>query len=510
MNKPPAVMQKPWHVALAPVVPALALLTNNLSSTPPRAAFIPILLGLLVTLAAWLVLGAITRNARASGLAATVAVVAVFSRTTIGNLASLMHLPALVPVVYLGVLVYCLKVLWRGGRVPEATTFANLLLFMLTAWLSGTVAWSEWTRPRVHAAATPAVDPAGAARPDVYVFVLDGYGRADVLEERYGFDNALVPQLESRGFSVPAGARSNYIQTALSISSSLNAEYLQHLLPVADEAGLSRRMLGDLIADSLLFRSLQQAGYRIRSYASEYPLIGAHHADQRPSPWLPVTEFAFSFYQGSGFAVAPRWLGGGGALPQYMHRRQLLWTLDRLAAEPQSDQAAPTLVFAHLLMPHPPFVFNADGSSRATAVPVTLADGPDWRRNAYGLNERYEAGYADSVRFLNSRLIGIVDGILQRSRRPALIYIQGDHGPGSHLHWESAAKSDVRERFGILMAMRLPDGSAADLPEHVTPVNAIRLLLNHALGTHLPLDSDRSYFSGWLHPSQFEDVTNRL
>jgi hypothetical protein len=511
MTAPAGRMQQPWHVALAPIVPVLALLANNLSSTPPRVIVLPVVFGFAVTLTTWLILAVLSRNARTSALVATIVIVSLFSRTTIVNLASVVHVPALAPLVYTAVLGYCVRLMWRGGRVPEATTFANLLLAMLTAWLSGSVVWAETTRHAAHAPESPPIVARGAVeRPDVYVLIVDGYGRADVLKDEYSLDNPLVPELERRGFTVAGTARSNYIQTALSISSLLNADYLQTILPPGNARSRSRRVLGDLIADNLLFRSLAQAGYRIRSYASEYPLISARRADERPGPWLPITEFGFSFYEGSGLAVMPRWLGGDGVLPEYLHRHQVMWTLDQLATEPHGDTATPTLVFAHLLMPHPPFVFNADGSVRTTSVPITLADGPDWRRNAAGTDERYHDGYADAVRFLNGQLTRIVDGILRRSQRPAIIYIQGDHGPGSHLHWESAAKSDLRERFGILMAMRLPDGKPASLPSHVTPVNAVRILLNEALGTQLPPLPDRSYFSGWALPFRFDEVTDRV
>ena len=68
--------------------------------------------------------------------------------------------------------------------------------------------------------------------PDIYYIVLDGYGREDILDEYYKFDNSeVVDYLVSRSFIVPANAHSNYHRTVLSISSTLNMNYISELVP---------------------------------------------------------------------------------------------------------------------------------------------------------------------------------------------------------------------------------------------------------------------------------------
>jgi hypothetical protein len=223
-----------------------------------------------------------------------------------------------------------------------------------------------------------------------------------------------------------------------------------------------------------------------------------------------VTEFDFALYQESAWPAGSRWFGGGDWLPLQLHRRHLLWTLDHLAQEPLESQEGPRLVFAHLLMPHPPFVFNADGSVRSTQLPIALYDGPEWRAAAHGSPEAYERGYADAVHVLNARLITIVEGILRRSKRPPIIYIQGDHGPGARLTDEYSADTDIHERFGILLAVHLPAPTAADLRPDLQPINGFRLLLNHAIDARLPVLPGHSYFSNWQHPFDFVEVTDRL
>ena len=64
-------------------------------------------------------------------------------------------------------------------------------------------------------------------RPNIYYIVLDGYVRNDLLKEYYKYDNSpFTGELEKYGFRVASQAMANYPLTYLSISSSLQLEYL--------------------------------------------------------------------------------------------------------------------------------------------------------------------------------------------------------------------------------------------------------------------------------------------
>jgi hypothetical protein len=56
--------------------------------------------------------------------------------------------------------------------------------------------------------------------PDIYHFILDAFGHSDTLKVIYNFDNsAFIDGPKKRGFIVPAGSRSNYQMTCLSLPS---------------------------------------------------------------------------------------------------------------------------------------------------------------------------------------------------------------------------------------------------------------------------------------------------
>jgi len=107
--------------------------------------------------------------------------------------------------------------------------------------------------------------------PDIYYIILDGYGRSDVLKELYGFDNAeFLAHLVDQGFVVPAESHSNYVQTYLSLASSLNLTYLDKLQKAMDDKATDRRPLRYLIENNSVARLLRQAGYQFVFMPSSY------------------------------------------------------------------------------------------------------------------------------------------------------------------------------------------------------------------------------------------------
>jgi hypothetical protein len=511
--KPP----RPWHLLLSPALPVLALLAGGLSLVGPRAAIWSIGVTVSAAVLSWVVLSRLVGNALTSALVVSVLSLTVLSQSTIARLTASLAIPNLLPLVSVWAILLCAFILRFAGEAKAATTFANALMVSATLLVSLPIIRTQVQTWRTLTLDRSPVDvphtPPARARPDVYVLILDGYARADVLREYYGFENGLIGHLRSAGFFIAERASSNYGQTAQSLASSLNLEYLPALIASTTSAVRARRGFGELIAKNRTFEAFAAAGYRIRAYASEYGMIRPEPADERPHPFVYLTDFEYSMYEASILPQLSVALGyPPGWTPMALHRRQVTWTLDHLERELPATDDAPTLVFAHLLIPHPPFAFDADGAARASRLPANLTDGDHWRINARSTGERYETGYVDAIKFLNSRLVRIVERVRNRlDGRRTIVYLQADHGPGSRLTWEDPDSTDFRERLGIMLAIRFPDGDpgAVAYPS-LTPINGFRILLNSALSTRLPLLEDRSYFSRWRQPFEFIDVTDRV
>ena len=66
--------------------------------------------------------------------------------------------------------------------------------------------------------------------PNVYYIILDRYASSKVLKDVFDFDNQdFISQLSARGFHVTENSHSNYANTVLSLTSSLNMEYVNYL-----------------------------------------------------------------------------------------------------------------------------------------------------------------------------------------------------------------------------------------------------------------------------------------
>ena len=118
------------------------------------------------------------------------------------------------------------------------------------------------------------------------------------------------------------------------------------------------------------------------------------------------------------------------------------------------------------------------------------------------------------IRFINRRILQVVDGILARPGRESVIVLAADHGPGSEFVWDGGASRNtdagLRERFAILSAVRVRPTLTAKLYPQITPVNSFRIILDDYLGTSLGLLPDRCYVSTESEPFRLVDVTDRV
>lgn len=163
----------------------------------------------------------------------------------------------------------------------------------------------------------------------------------------------------------------------------------------------------------------------------------------------------------------------------------------------------PKFIFAHILLPHPPFVFDRNGYSLPHTHPFTIEDGNHY----HGSSNEYRQKYLEQLTYGNKKILETLDAILANSKTPPIIILQSDHGPGAFLDWESIENTCLKERVSILNAYYLPEGGKSKLYPEITPVNTFRLIFDTFFGTDFGQLENRSYYSPWRYPYQFTDVT---
>ena len=109
--------------------------------------------------------------------------------------------------------------------------------------------------------------------------------------------------------------------------------------------------------------------------------------------------------------------------PEDRKRELILFDLKQLQEMPSLP--GPKFVFAHLVIPHQPFVFGPDGEP--FVIPERINKG-----TTYYTKKDYQLGYVNQAKFISSRIVEVVKSIIDNSSVPPIIIIQGDHGP-SHI-----------------------------------------------------------------------------
>ena len=180
--------------------------------------------------------------------------------------------------------------------------------------------------------------------------------------------------------------------------------------------------------------------------------------------------------------ILPRKTLEGIAFPYQAHVDRQIFILDTLTTLPKRDE--PIFVFAHLIVPHPPFVFQADGRMQMNA--------DYYRESGVPVNDEiYKSGYVDQIQFVNEEILEVVERILKESSEEPIIILQADHGDG--LTFSPA----------ILNAYYLPGSGSERLYPSISPVNTFRLILSEYFGADLKMIEDISRVSTYEKPYDF-------
>jgi hypothetical protein len=155
-----------------------------------------------------------------------------------------------------------------------------------------------------------------------------------------------------------------------------------------------------------------------------------------------------------------------------------------------ANMQGPQFSYIHLISPHPPFVFDAEGNPNYP---------PDfWNEQREYPYDDYQRGYVGQLTFLNKKMLDAVDTILAESETPPIIVIQGDHG---------AWMQPKDRRMWIFNAYYLP-GHEDELYPTISPVNTFRLIFNAYFGGDYEMLEDVSYFSPVPNLYDFTEMPN--
>jgi hypothetical protein len=484
--------QYPWYALLFAVYSPMALIAYNVG----QVQFSTVLRSLLVVLIPVFILTSLVvllvRSPHKAGLIVTLVLVLFFSyghvydlvaKTNIGGVLIGRHRYL---IIFYGLILFG-AVLWivrsRSSFAQWSSALTTIALVALVFPVYQLMAYQIKTRPptsEVSAAPSREITaPANENVPDVYYIILDTYGRTDVLRKYAGYDNSpFIEALEKQGFYVARCSQSNYAQTALSLSSSLNFNYLDKI--GLDLAAAKREdVIAPYIKHNAVIDRMREMGYRIVAFKTGYDFSTISDADiLYPAPESGISDFELILLRSTVLVLLDDagYLQGIYPTAAQNRRDMILSQLRTLKDLPSVP--GPKFVFAHLLIPHWPFIFGPNGESLIAT---------DFIETAKGVTDKeYFDGYRGQAIFTSNQVLDVVSDIIEKSDPAPIIIIQGDHGPN---HAGNAG------RMGILNAYYFPEGRTTALYPTITPVNSFPVIFNTFFGDDLELLPDVSYLA---------------
>jgi hypothetical protein len=397
------------------------------------------------------------------------------------------------------VILFLTGILWLFRRDPDGAKLAsvlNLVTAFLLIYPSAQVVpraveenqLSKQLASQTILAPIDDIKPANLdSPPDVYLIILDTYTRHDVLRDDLSFDNSsFLRQLEGLGFYIARCSQSNYVHTRLSLSSSMNYRYLHDIYPTDPTSNTSP----SLIKQSAVQRAFESWGYKIVAFETGHSRTELTDADiyyTRGFGLLKLTEFDLSYLETSSLqSFMKKAIIQSDQMMAAEYRARSLFVLDKLSESVHIK--GPKFVFAHVMLPHPPFVFDPNGE------PVLL----DYPNEDPVLNkEIYLEGIRYQTSYINKRIYEIIKTILSESGQPPIIILQGDHG----------IYIGKPQQTKILNTFYLPGGNEG-LYDTISPVNTFRLIFNRYFGQNLEMEEDVARWASTKTPQKFEIIPN--
>ena len=310
--------------------------------------------------------------------------------------------------------------------------------------------------------------------PSVYHIILDEYGRADVLQKLYNFDNSdFLQHLTARGFYVADKAMSNYWATFASIPSTLDMEYIFQGDFSPQDIEKARILYN---GGGPVFAFFQNAGY----FTALLRYEGSECLSDSPNYCFSRSDIVFGELESSLIKLTPFYslisillFNDISLVAKYFE----LWDVRDFIAGLQTKK--PLFAHIHMMIPHAPYRLNktCEPINPAQQIPI---------ENVY-------LSYIEQLECANIATLELIDTIIQRNS-DAIIILQSDHGPKVGVNWQDWRTDDEWEQsFSILSAWRIPPSldCRKELRPDLTSINTFRIIIGCVSGTMPDLLPDR-------------------
>ena len=505
-------MKRPivFHTILFGIFPVIFLYSNNLHILVLDDIVLPLLLVIGATILLWFTLKKVLKSKEKSGLLISLYLLLFFTFGHIWILINgfeiggfeigrLRFLFILYIILFLIGSYYLYKTKRKLDNVTTITNYMAIALLIIAFVNIGTYHLEnyQYSDVEITSGKIPFDVSQVTTFPNVYYIILDAYANSHTLKEDFDYDNQeFITFLTDSGFNVADKSYSNYPVSLLSIPSTMNMKYLNYLSERYDDSK-DRHELYRLLDRNLVMQYFKTMGYQIINFDGGNLMGDIKIADKNLCEIQFWHNQVWLLLQHTTILNAFPILQSAGSIREYK-----ICVFSELPAL-EINNEKPIFVFAHIAMPHSPYLFGENGEPKN---PKTLffelqTEDPD------------KKGYLEQLKFTNKKIQEVIDKILKESKTSPIIIIQSDHGPRMGVDWKTAYNDEklVKRIFSNFDAYYFPGEKKPSLIEPRTPVNTFRIVFNHYFnGTFDMLENAVYYTNAADKLFQFRDVTDIL
>ncbi len=461
--------------------PLLVLYAHNVDDIRFSQAILPVAVSLLVGAIVFTVALLAMKRSGAAGLFTVAFLLVFWFYTPLKSVLSVIQVPLadwlLIPVflVLLVLLGKWLKKAHHPETIQKIHTVLLLPVSLLVAVNIVLILPAEVRKKQAASAVRPQHDMPEAALvddyPDVYLIVLDEYASFVSIEEEWGYDASGFEQyLDGAGFFVARESKTRFANTLRALPSILNLDYVSPDLSAAECMRLYDTNLFMEYLDHLGYGIVFIDGWGSFEYSfgiegiTFYCMYNMQVEDEvviDPFHYLALSQSVLSPFASLVTDNTPN-----------LYYRVNNYFFNYIEAFPEQVNASqqPKLLYAHLMTPHLPFVFDRDGNFMENPT-------NHWEYASLG-SDSLKALYLEQYIYVTRRIRDITRRILDESEKEPVIILFSDHG----VREESAGVANTEHHHRVLNAVYFPGRDYTALYDSIAPVNTMRAVMNQFFG----------------------------
>ena len=493
----------PIHVFLFALFPLLLLFADNIKEIPLEDLLLPSLFSLLIIGILWIIIR-IFIGGKKSALIISIFLIlwisisqirllSVDQTNVISFFGTNLFLIPIFTIIGILLIIYIIKQNISKGSISIINTISIVIFSFLVFQIVSYDLENNFELQSIDEfVEIPIIQSNVVEKPDVYFLVLDAYSGDITLEQDYNYDNSeFKSELKNRGFVVQKPSYSNYPNTELSMPSIMNMVYLDFLGSELGEDSQNKKFAIELKKQNKVMKIFKENQYDVVSFSGglnvDMPIANEQFCgsiinmnselyESFVYMYIPVSYLRTTFFEN--------------------YHTDALECLFSTIKDYKSDVSTPSFLFAHMSIPHPPYIYDSEGNH----VPDTFS------HNRF--DESLRNAYLEQLIFANKITLEMIDSIQNRDANSVII-LMSDHGGRLGVDWNNPTELDYYRAFNNLSAFYFP-GHADEIPENIAAVNTFRVFFNTYFDTDYEILDDRQMWYSPERPYDQIDVAEKL